>query len=109
MARQEITSEEIEEKLTALSFNLVGIGQPDILRGLQLAKKIGFKHINDCVHTAVAESLNCQVLYTYNKSDLTDCLIFRIPVLKKLLFNLRGLLQSLFVHPRKGCTGMKRL
>lgn len=69
MARQEITSEEIEEKLTALSLNLVGIGQADILRSLQLAKKIGFKHINDCVHTAVAESLDCQVFYTYNKSD----------------------------------------
>lgn len=84
MARQEITSEEIEEKLTALSFNLVGIGQPDILRGLQLAKKIGFKHINDCVHTAVAESLNCQVLYTYNKSDfkrIQKCTKLKITIL----------------------------
>lgn len=69
MARQEITNEEIEEKLTALSGNLVGIGQADIIKGLQFAKKIGFKHINDCVHTAVAENLNCDIFYTYNKSD----------------------------------------
>lgn len=37
-------------------------------RAVELARKIGFQHINDCLHTAIAEEY-CEELYTYNKAD----------------------------------------
>lgn len=44
--------------------------EPAIMpRAFELAEQIGFKHINDCIHTAIAESYNCERLYTYNESD----------------------------------------
>lgn len=37
-------------------------------RGFELAGHIGFRHFNDCVHTAIAEA-HCQELITYNRSE----------------------------------------
>ncbi len=37
-------------------------------RAIVLARKVGFQHINDCLHTAIAEEF-CEELYTYNKAD----------------------------------------
>lgn len=37
-------------------------------RAIEISGKIGFKNINDCLHTALAESY-CSELYTYNLSD----------------------------------------
>jgi predicted nucleic acid-binding protein len=37
-------------------------------RAVELASRIGFKNINDCLHTALAETY-CSELYTYNHSD----------------------------------------
>jgi predicted nucleic acid-binding protein len=37
-------------------------------RAQDLASKIGFQNINDCLHTAIAES-HCKELYTFNKKD----------------------------------------
>ena len=37
-------------------------------RAVELSKLIGFKHINDCLHTAVAETY-CDELYTFNQDD----------------------------------------
>lgn len=37
-------------------------------RAVQLARKVGFQNINDCLHTAIAETY-CQELYTFNYSD----------------------------------------
>lgn len=37
-------------------------------RGYEIANMIGFKSINDSLHTALAER-NCQKLITYNKDD----------------------------------------
>jgi predicted nucleic acid-binding protein len=37
-------------------------------RAIEIAEKIGFQHINDCLHTAIAEEY-CQELLTYNKTD----------------------------------------
>ena len=37
-------------------------------RAVELSKAIGFKHINDCLHTAVAE-IYCDELYTFNQDD----------------------------------------
>ena len=70
LARFGLSNEEIESKLSFLSSqNLLGIEPSIIPRALILANKIGFKHINDCVHTAIAENLNPEKFYTYNKSD----------------------------------------
>ena len=37
-------------------------------RAAQIAYKVSFNHMSDCVHTAVAEEF-CNGLYTYNRSD----------------------------------------
>lgn len=37
-------------------------------RAIELAQKVGFQNINDCLHTAIAESY-CTELYTFNSSD----------------------------------------
>ena len=37
-------------------------------RSVDIAKHVGFRNINDCIHTAIAES-HCTELITYNKSD----------------------------------------
>lgn len=42
----------------------------EIKRATTLAKMIGFKHINDCIHTAIAEA-HCTELITYNKKEFS--------------------------------------
>lgn len=70
LARFELKSDLIKYELDyLLSLNITNIHKEHLSRALQLAESIGFKHINDCIHAAVAESLNCDVFYTYNKSD----------------------------------------
>ena len=70
LARFGLSNEEIEAKLTFLvSVNTVIVEVNDVVNALSLAKKVGFKHINDCVHTTVAERLRSDNFYTYNKSD----------------------------------------
>lgn len=39
-------------------------------RAYDLANRIGFRNINDCIHTAIAES-HCTELITYNKRDFS--------------------------------------
>lgn len=70
MARFELSSEEITSKLSFLShINTVDVQNIVMPRAPELAGIVGFKYINDCVHTAVSESLNVEKLYTYNKAD----------------------------------------
>ena len=70
LARFGLSNDEIESKLSLLSsLDLAVVTQANIVRALDLAKMIGFKHINDCVHTALAESLSPTKFYTYNNSD----------------------------------------
>ncbi len=38
-------------------------------RAMQLATRTGFSSINDCLHTALAESQNCAELVTYNRKQ----------------------------------------
>jgi predicted nucleic acid-binding protein len=40
----------------------------EYLRACELCQKVGFQNINDCLHTAIAET-HCQELYTFNQSD----------------------------------------
>ena len=37
-------------------------------RSVDIAKQVGFRNINDCIHTAIAET-HCTELITYNKRD----------------------------------------
>ena len=37
-------------------------------RSFDIARHVGFRHINDCIHTAIAES-HCTELITYNRRD----------------------------------------
>lgn len=46
----------------------VNYGSSSFERAIELADQIGFKHFNDCLHTALAEQ-NCTELYTYNHDD----------------------------------------
>lgn len=70
LARFGISADEISAKLSFLhSINTVPVENEDIWRAIVLAERIGYKHINDCIHTAVAERLTPKRFYTYNKSD----------------------------------------
>ena len=40
----------------------------NLQRAVNIAKKVGFRRINDCIHTAIAES-HCTELITYNRRD----------------------------------------
>lgn len=48
--------------------NPVPVTLEQMQRAAEIAYKIGFSHMSDCVHTAVAEEY-CTELYTYNRSD----------------------------------------
>ncbi|MCE7062983.1 type II toxin-antitoxin system VapC family toxin [Dyadobacter sp. CY343] len=70
LARFDLEAKQIRVELEFLtSLNISTVSKSDLNRALQLAEMIGFKHIKDCIHTAVAENLECESLYTYNKSD----------------------------------------
>ena len=62
-------SEDIERILNSpILYNPVGYGATHFKRAIELARKIGFQNINDCLHTAIAEEY-CDELYTFNKAD----------------------------------------
>ena len=44
-------------------------------RAYDLANHVGFRNINDCIHTAIAES-HCTELITYNKRDFSKIKAF---------------------------------
>lgn len=70
LARFNVPNEAIKSELDYLiSLNIVPIERHHLSRALNLSETIGFKHINDCIHTALAESMNCDMFYTYNKSE----------------------------------------
>jgi len=46
----------------------ISYGTEVLQRAVDIAKNVGFRTINDCVHTAIAES-HCTELTTYNKRD----------------------------------------
>ncbi|MCE6988969.1 PIN domain-containing protein [Dyadobacter sp. CY323] len=70
LARFNVENQIIKSELDYLiSLNMTSIHQQHLSRALYLSEAIGFKHINDCIHTAVAESIGCDTFYPYNKSD----------------------------------------
>jgi predicted nucleic acid-binding protein len=51
-----------------LPYATVGYNRNQFLRAKELAGKVGFHNMNDCLHTAIAETY-CTQIYTFNKSD----------------------------------------
>ncbi|MCE7060679.1 type II toxin-antitoxin system VapC family toxin [Dyadobacter sp. CY343] len=51
-----------------LQFEPVPYMSRDMQRGVVLARSMGFKNINDCIHLAVAET-HCSQICTFNKAD----------------------------------------
>ena len=43
-------------------------GSAELRRTFDLATRVGFRNINDCIHTAIAEA-HCAELITYNRRD----------------------------------------
>ena len=46
----------------------IDYGLEILQRAFDMAKNVGFRNINDCIHTAIAESYRAELI-TYNKKD----------------------------------------
>jgi len=69
MAKLSVFTDIIERNYTVFKqFATLSIDMETFDRGHDLASKIGFRHINDCLHTAIAEK-HCSELLTYNQND----------------------------------------
>jgi predicted nucleic acid-binding protein len=69
MAKLSVSTEIIERNYTVFKqFATLSIDMETFERGHDLASQIGFRHINDCLHTAIAEK-HCTELITYNQND----------------------------------------
>jgi predicted nucleic acid-binding protein len=65
-----LPSSDIEAIIQGLMIsNPVNYTASDFVRGIQIAKLVGFQNINDCIHTAIAENNGCSEIYTFNKTD----------------------------------------
>ncbi len=62
--------QDIEKMLASLMLHQpVRYETPHFKRAIEIACKVGFQNINDCLNTAIAEEY-CEELYTYIKADL---------------------------------------
>ncbi|MGG7665165.1 type II toxin-antitoxin system VapC family toxin [Dyadobacter sp. BHUBP1] len=62
-------TQKIEKAISKfLEYQPVGYDMAEMQRAIALGKQLGFQHINDCLHTAIAER-HCDELYTFNKSE----------------------------------------
>ena len=66
---KKVSRDEIMDRLNTLYlFNPIPVTLKHRQRAAQIAYKVSFSHMSDCVHTAVAEEF-CTELYTYNRSN----------------------------------------
>ncbi len=69
MAKLSVSTDIIERNYTVFKqFATLSIDMETFERGHDLASQISFRHINDCLHTAIAEK-HCSELLTYNQND----------------------------------------
>jgi len=62
-------AQKIEKAISKfLEYQPVGYDTTEMQRAIVLGRQLGFQHINDCLHTAIAER-HCDELYTFNKSE----------------------------------------
>ena len=71
LEKLDVSDKEIEIAYKELiQLKPISYGTEILQRAFDMAKDVGFKNINDCVHTAIAES-HCTELITYNKRDFS--------------------------------------
>jgi predicted nucleic acid-binding protein len=71
LGKLKVSEDEIESIANDLfQLNAVSYSLTEIKRASHIAKRIGFRQINDCIHTAIAET-HCTELITYNKKDFS--------------------------------------
>jgi predicted nucleic acid-binding protein len=69
LAKLRVETVETNDILSTLNkFTPINYTFREYLRACELCQKVGFQNINDCLHTAIAET-HCQELYTFNQSD----------------------------------------
>ena len=69
LEKLDVSDKEIEIAYKELiQLKPISYGTEILRRAFDMAKDVGFRNINDCVHTAIAES-HCTELITYNKRD----------------------------------------
>ena len=71
LARLSIDNKEINIAYSeVMQLQPISYGMEILRRAVDIAKHVGFRNINDCIHTAIAES-HCTELITYNKRDFS--------------------------------------
>ncbi len=87
LGKLKISEHEIESIANDLfQLNAVSYSVKEVKRASQIAKQIGFRQINDCIHTAIAET-HCTELITYNKKDFSKLSIYFIQTIKSTIKN----------------------
>jgi predicted nucleic acid-binding protein len=71
LGKLKVSEDEIKSIANDLfQLNAVSYSLTEIKRASDIAEQIGFRQINDCIHTAIAEK-HCTELITYNKKDFS--------------------------------------
>lgn len=69
LAKLNTAVEDIDRVYNAvMQFEPLSYDGPVLRRAYSIAKIVGFRNINDCIHTAIAER-HCTELITYNRRD----------------------------------------
>ena len=69
--RLEVDGDKIEGVYDALMrMQPISYDSETLRRAVDIARRIGFRNINDCIHMAIAES-HCSELITYNRRDFS--------------------------------------
>jgi len=69
LSKLKMTGDEIAIKLSVFNvLSSVNYSFDEYLRASELCQKVGFHNINDCLHTAIAETY-CQQIHTFNQDD----------------------------------------
>lgn len=69
LAKLQVEKEKILRNLTFFrQFTPLICTPQHFQRSCEIADKLSFKQINDCIHTSIAEE-HCEALITYNKDD----------------------------------------
>jgi predicted nucleic acid-binding protein len=69
LSRLKVSIADTEEMISSLMKpEIVNYTLAHYNRAVELARILGYQNINDCLHTAIAESY-CTELYTFNHSD----------------------------------------
>ena len=69
LGRLHIGNERIETAYNEImELEPIAYDMKNLQRSFDIARQVGFRNINDCIHTAIAEA-HCTELITYNRRD----------------------------------------